>query len=232
LDPFVEKCRKEWKRLGVPDAVANEMASDLEADLREADSEGTTREEVLGDGVFDPRTFAESWASERGVVGPAPSRPSAPWRSPMLVAVVAFAIVAAVGLGLVLGSRVAPSAAAAFPGPPPFSERICSVPARPYPAPPWPSTAPTQIKRRVTVRGGERRVTGPGCSFAQVGPAPNPPFAQGVPLPIARVVFRAPSPAGNRAGWVLFIVGIGGIVVVALMRWVIPGPWSRRPQTA
>jgi hypothetical protein len=33
---FVDECRSEWKRLGVPDAVANEMAADLAADLQEA----------------------------------------------------------------------------------------------------------------------------------------------------------------------------------------------------
>ena len=37
---FVEECRQEWKRLRVPDPVANEMAADLEADLKEAGGRG------------------------------------------------------------------------------------------------------------------------------------------------------------------------------------------------
>ena len=34
MSQFVEECRREWKRLGVPDPVANEMAADLAADLK------------------------------------------------------------------------------------------------------------------------------------------------------------------------------------------------------
>jgi hypothetical protein len=67
---FVEQCRKEWKRLGVPPAVAEEMAVDLEADLSEAAGEGASAEQVLGNGAFDARTFAASWASARGLVRP------------------------------------------------------------------------------------------------------------------------------------------------------------------
>src|SRR5213078_3798596 len=70
VNEFVEECRREWKRLGVPDPVANEMAADLEADLGEAEAEGVSAEEVLGSGAFDPRSFAGSWAAERGVVPP------------------------------------------------------------------------------------------------------------------------------------------------------------------
>jgi len=32
MNDFVERCLREWKRVGVPDAVANEMAADLDAD--------------------------------------------------------------------------------------------------------------------------------------------------------------------------------------------------------
>ena len=69
---FVEECRQEWKRLRVPDPVANEMAADLEADLKEAEAEGASAEEVLGSGAFDPRSFATSWAVARGVVQQGP----------------------------------------------------------------------------------------------------------------------------------------------------------------
>src|SRR6266496_2216469 len=70
VNDFVENCRREWRHLRVPDAVANEMAADLEADLAEAEADGTSPEEVLGNGVFDPRSFAASWAAERGVIPP------------------------------------------------------------------------------------------------------------------------------------------------------------------
>lgn len=76
MTQFVDECRREWRRLNVPDDVANEMAAELEADLRDAEADGLSPEDVLGNGVFDPRSFAASWASERGVIppqaGPAP----------------------------------------------------------------------------------------------------------------------------------------------------------------
>lgn len=68
MSDFVDRCREEWKRLGVPDEAANEMAADLETDLQEAQGEGVSIEEVLGRGAFDPAGFAAAWASERGVV--------------------------------------------------------------------------------------------------------------------------------------------------------------------
>jgi hypothetical protein len=36
VSEFVDECRREWRRLGVPDPIANEMAADLTADLEEA----------------------------------------------------------------------------------------------------------------------------------------------------------------------------------------------------
>ena len=68
MTDFIEQCRREWKRLGVADAVANEMAADLAADLTEAEAEGVSPEEVLGSSAFDPRSFAAAWAAERGVI--------------------------------------------------------------------------------------------------------------------------------------------------------------------
>lgn len=67
---FVEECRREWKRLGVPDPIANEMALDLTADIEEAESDGGSAEDVLGNSLFDPRRFAAAWASARGVTSP------------------------------------------------------------------------------------------------------------------------------------------------------------------
>jgi PASTA domain len=70
VSEFIEECRREWKRLRVPDPIADEMAADLAADLQEAEGEGVSPEEVLGSGASDPRAFAASWATERGVVQP------------------------------------------------------------------------------------------------------------------------------------------------------------------
>lgn len=67
---FVEECRREWRRLGVPDAIANEMAHDLTADIEEAEAEGGSAEDVLGNSLFEPRRFAASWANARGVTAP------------------------------------------------------------------------------------------------------------------------------------------------------------------
>lgn len=71
MSAFVEECRREWERLGVPDLLADEMAADLEADLAEAEAEGVSVAEIVGES--DPRRFAATWASERGLVSqPAP----------------------------------------------------------------------------------------------------------------------------------------------------------------
>jgi hypothetical protein len=127
MSDFVERCRREWKRLRVPDAVAEEMAADLAADINEAAAEGISAEEVLGSSVFDPRSFAASWAAERGVIppAPAPQRQSLS-RKPLilrgfavLVLVVLFLVVL---FGAVLITRVARPAAVGFarPSGPPF----------------------------------------------------------------------------------------------------------------
>src|SRR5580704_7406911 len=76
VSEFVEECRREWRRLGVPDPIANEMAADLTADLDEAQAEGGSPEDVLGNSAFDPRRFAAAWAVARGVTGPPPPDPS------------------------------------------------------------------------------------------------------------------------------------------------------------
>jgi hypothetical protein len=117
VSQFVDQCRQEWSRLGVPDPVANEMAADLEADLKEAESEGVSAEEVLGNGAFDPRSFAASWARERGLVQYAPAQPPAAAPPPAehrakqprtLSLVLAFAVLAVVGaVLLIIGSRQA-----------------------------------------------------------------------------------------------------------------------------
>jgi hypothetical protein len=105
VSKFIKECRREWKRLGVPDAVANEMTADLKADLEEAEAEGASREDVLGSAVFDPRSFAASWAAERGVAEPPATRERLPRRS-LAIAAIAALLVAVIGVGLaMLASR-------------------------------------------------------------------------------------------------------------------------------
>jgi len=92
MSEFVEQCRREWKRLGVADPLAQEMAADLASDLADAEAEGVSAAEYLGSSASDPRSFAGSWAAERGVI-PAPSPPAKGRRAPL--ALVVFSAVAA-----------------------------------------------------------------------------------------------------------------------------------------
>jgi hypothetical protein len=99
MNDFVERCLREWKRIGVPDAIANEMAADLDADLRDAAADGVSPEELLGNGIFDAPSFARSWAAARGVIPPAhvPVARSDGRR----IAAVVLAVLAVLGAGLV-----------------------------------------------------------------------------------------------------------------------------------
>ena len=102
MNDFVEQCRREWRRLRVPDSVADEMAADLAADLKEAEAEGASVEDVLGGGATDARSFAASWAAERAVIPPPRLLARLPRRALMLVAIAALTLVAAVGAALVI----------------------------------------------------------------------------------------------------------------------------------
>jgi hypothetical protein len=87
VNRFVKECRREWRRLGVADAVADEMAEELAADLAEAEEDGASAADVLGSGAFDPRSFAASWATARGVTQSS-SGTARPHRNPRLLAAV------------------------------------------------------------------------------------------------------------------------------------------------
>jgi hypothetical protein len=95
MSEFVEQCRREWRRLGVPDPLAEEMATDLASDLREAEAEGVSAEELLGSSVFDPPSFAATWAGERGII---PGQPSQGTTRRKPVSLVAFTATAAIAL--------------------------------------------------------------------------------------------------------------------------------------
>jgi hypothetical protein len=103
VNDFVDECRREWKRLGVPDTVAAEMAAELVADLEEAAAEGATAEDVLG-GAVDPRALAAAWAAERGVI--ASRAPNARRRLAVRLpaAIAALAVLAIAGAVLVIAS--------------------------------------------------------------------------------------------------------------------------------
>jgi hypothetical protein len=117
MSDFVEECRREWKRLRVPPTTADEMAADLAADLEDAEADGAAPEELLGDGVEDPRAFAHAWAKERGLIRPARFA-WLPGRRVLLVgAGLAGLLVAGVVLGAVLESshpRAVPHSTEAF----------------------------------------------------------------------------------------------------------------------
>jgi hypothetical protein len=130
VNQFVEECRREWKRLRVPDLVADEMAADLAADLKEAEAEGASPEEVLGSGASDPRSLAASWAAERAVIPPPSLTARLRRRSLIYAAIAALAIIAAIGAALVLfasPSASAPAGAIWVAAPPPHPTNARSV---------------------------------------------------------------------------------------------------------
>lgn len=103
MNAYVEECRREWKRLGVPAGLAEEMAAELEADLAEAEADGVSAAEMLGES--DPRRFAATWARERGLVADAPPKKSRKWVwiTVAVVFVLIFFVVALSGLAFATG---------------------------------------------------------------------------------------------------------------------------------
>jgi len=109
MTAFVDECRQEWKRLGVPDLLAEEMATELEADLADAEADGVSAAELLGES--DPRRFAATWATERGLVSKGPPQKSRKRLWIALAACLVFVCVALPTLALVrLGSEPAHAA--------------------------------------------------------------------------------------------------------------------------
>ena len=109
------------------------MAADLACDLAEAEADGVSAEELLG--RSDPRSFAASWAAERGIVPVSPS-PGSTRRRPLVL--VAFTAVAAIvlffaALGLLTGqpkaalaTTVSRTARARLTSPAPAPSRLVS----------------------------------------------------------------------------------------------------------
>jgi hypothetical protein len=103
MPAFIDECRHEWRRLGVPDSLAQEMAAELEADLAEAEADGVSAAELLGES--DPRRFAATWARERGLVAE-PSPPKSRKRLWLWAAAFVLALVFVVVLGLFAAAKV------------------------------------------------------------------------------------------------------------------------------
>src|SRR5439155_21533810 len=109
VNDFVEECRREWRRLRVPDHVADEMAAELAADLEEAASEDVSADQLLGN---DPPAFAAAWAAERGFGEPRRARRGLL----LLAAVLALVAVAAAGAAIAItASPAQPSSVSALP---------------------------------------------------------------------------------------------------------------------
>jgi hypothetical protein len=186
VNRFVQECRREWKRLRVPDAIANEMAADLSADLAEAEAEGASPEDVLGDAVFDAQSFAASWAAERGVVAPPQAdavrgRPATPLLlagAVMLVTVLVGAVLVVSGSSGSTEARLAIGASAA-----PFKEF-----RRPG------------LGRLHYLRSGKPIVVFPAKLGVPVPPGPF--FVGGHVDDVAH------------AGWILLLVGLVGSAIV------------------
>jgi hypothetical protein len=208
MKEFVEECRREWKRLGVPDPIADEMAADLAADLDEAEAEGASAEDVLGSAALDPRSFAGAWAAERGV-----ARDSRPRRFGRLLrrsripaAVAAFALVAITGTVLVL---------VASPG----SARLAlSTSVGPLRVGPSRFAVVTPRIRALRTRGAH----------------PIRPALPHVLIARPRIVAAAAGTADGvlrTAGSVLLVAGLAGIVLSTLL-WFALGSagWSLRPR--
>ena len=142
MSEFVEQCRREWRRLGVADPLAEEMAADLASDLDEAEAEGVSAAEYLGTSASDPRSFAASWASERGIV-PAPPSPEKGRRRPLaLVAFTAWQ-----------RSRWSSPRCCSRPGSPRWHSDVENSAASPSPA----SGEPPSIRRRPSSSGSRGR---------------------------------------------------------------------------
>jgi hypothetical protein len=217
MSDFIGECRREWKLLGVPDQVADEMAAELGADLQAAEADGATIEDVLGARASTPREFAAEWAAERGVTERRPPSARGRWRSAIPSAIAAFAAVAI--SGAVIAIVAAPS-----------SPKRLSLPAPPGV---W-SLADVRATQRVYVGPPLRIIEQPMQVPAQeatpgtiwVGPLP-PNAAATAQLGAVEIRIPGDHDDARTVGWVLLIVGLTGMLLLLL--WLaIAGPFARR----
>jgi hypothetical protein len=206
VNEFVDECRSEWKRLGVPDAVANEMAADLAADLEEAEAEGASPEDVLGSGAFDPRSFAGAWAAERGVIGRRLSGEHGRTRGSRLAAAIGTVVlvIAIVGAVLVIVDSSSDAGSLAV---------VSSLDLPPGAV--W--VAPTAVSRAAPPPP-PISVTADGISRV---------VALDLPVSDAQFVLVEPDDSGidrRTIGSILLVVGLAGAVASTLfVLWLGPG---------
>jgi len=210
VSDFVEQCRREWKRLRVPDAVADEMAADLAADLKEAEADGASAEEVLGSGATDPRSFAASWAAERAVIPRPRLTARLPGGSLVRAAIAALLVITAIGAALVIFASPhasAPTAAAS---------RVIPLPQTPTRTPLWISVSQVWVER------GRDVVLVPARGWRVASPALRLPLP---PSPSMGALWRAPRSGVeiHRVGAILLTVGILGMIP-----WMLFLFWSSR----
>lgn len=217
MNEFVEDCRREWKRLGVPDPLAEEMAAELEADLEEAEAEGVSAEDVLGSGALDPRAFASAWAAERGVVQQTPqSGHGLARRAGVVVAIGVFALIAAIGGVLVVVAAPSGPTRLALAG-----DVHPTLPAPAVAVSPDGRTvaflAPSAVRMPAPPPGGLRvRVDPiePVTAHLWISPVNTLP-------PATKIVAVDVNHSGVNArslGWVLLAVGLAGVVPLTTFR--------------
>jgi hypothetical protein len=202
MSDFVTECRREWKRLRVPDSVADEMAADLAADLSEAASEGVSAEEVLGAAVHDPRSFAASWAAERGVIEPRPAA-RRPRGGSLVLGAIAVLSVAALAAGVAILATPSATTSALQLSP---DGRLAVFGAGAV----WVATVRQADTGPTTHRVTWIDVGRRGVHSATITFSPPPDRFVGAPLPGQR------SADADTIAWTLLIAGIVGIVLATL----------------
>ena len=197
MSEFVNECRREWKRLGVRDADAEEMAAELGADLQEG-----TAEDVLGDDAADAPSFARSWAAARGVI----PRTRRGRRWAVAAALAAFAAAAIAGAVLMIASRSSETTRLAMH---PQLEPVVVGPQRVWVGPPDRVLTPPAHaveEARAAAALEEARAARSGATIVRLE-APPPLYT----------VEPSEDDTSETVGFVLLLVGLGGLVPLSLL---------------
>jgi PASTA domain len=70
VNAFVEECRREWERLGVPPSVMDDLTTRLEAELEAAGDGDAIPDQIAGHSTYDVQGFAGTWARNRPAARP------------------------------------------------------------------------------------------------------------------------------------------------------------------